>query len=117
MQKIVIAGLVLLVLALSTAVVRSQGREERLEEKLAATEKARPSRPVADPTPVLEESKSAPRAPEPEVARVPASKHAVMPQAPAAVPAESAQVRVNRVSCNDSARVTSARALSQHANE
>jgi len=57
-QKTIIALLILLVLGLSAALVRVQDRERRLEERLAAAERVRPSRAVAPLPPTPEEPRA-----------------------------------------------------------
>lgn len=86
MQKTVIPVLLVLVLVLSAALIRSQGREREMEERLAAVGRVRPSKAVPELVPAAEERLPAPRVPESAEAR-PAAKPAVPPkQMPADAP-------------------------------
>jgi len=63
-QKTIIAVLILLVLLLSAALVRVQGREQQLEERLAAAERVRNPRPTTEASPARSEESPASAAPE-----------------------------------------------------
>lgn len=91
MQKTIIALLILLVLGLSAALVRVQDRERRMEERLAAAEHVRPSKPASPLPPPPEEPVVPSHARDPVEPKAPASKT----QTPPSTPTEPMQVLSN----------------------
>src|SRR6476646_4350204 len=84
MQKTIIALLILLVLGLSAALVRVQDRERRMEERLAAAERVRPSKPATS-LPPPEEPVAPSRTPAPAEPKAPTPKTPTRPPVRTAV--------------------------------